>query len=57
MQVKQVYGVTLDRGFKPTSNARLAATFNETKKFADALRKYDKQVSAQLQAIKGARST
>lgn len=53
LQVRQHYGVTIDRGFKPTSNARLAATFSETKKFADALRIYDKQVSAQLQAIKG----
>jgi hypothetical protein len=53
MQVRQNYGVTIDRGFKPTSNARLAATFAETKRFADALRKFDKQCSAHLKEVKG----
>jgi hypothetical protein len=54
LQVRQNYGVTVDRAFKPTSNARLAATFGETKRFADALRKFDKQCSAHLQGVKGA---
>jgi hypothetical protein len=53
MQVRQNYGVTIDRGFKPTSNARLSATFAETKRFADALRKFDKQCSAHLREVKG----
>ena len=56
LQVRQNYGVTIDRAFKPTSNARLAATFGETKRFADALRKFDKQCSAHLQGVKGVAS-
>lgn len=55
VQVRQNYGVTIDKGFKATSNARLAATFQETKRFADALRKFDKQCSGHLQSVKGAR--
>ena len=57
LQVRQNYGVTIDRAFKPTSNARLAATFGETKRFADALRKFDKQCSAHLQGVKGVASS
>lgn len=53
MQVRQNYGVTIDRGFRPTSNARLAETFTETKRFADALRKFDKYCSVHLKGVKG----
>ena len=53
VQVRQNYGVTIDRGFRPTSNARLSETFAETKRFADALRKFDKYCSAHLKGVKG----
>jgi hypothetical protein len=53
LQIRQNYGVTVDRGFRPTSNARLQATFAEAKKFADALKKFDKQCTAHLKGVKG----
>lgn len=52
MQIRQNCGVT--KGLKPTSNSRLQATFAETKKFADALKHYDKKCTAHLKAVKGA---
>lgn len=48
--IRQNCGVT--KGLKPTSNSRLQATFTETKKFADALKHYDKKCTAHLKAVK-----
>lgn len=50
--IRQNYGVTVDKGFRPTSNARLQATFAEAKAFADALKRFDKQCTAHLKAVK-----
>jgi hypothetical protein len=47
-------GVGVDRAFMVTSNRRVQTTYVDTKRFADALRKYDKQIKAHLKSMKGA---
>jgi hypothetical protein len=54
MQFRQHYKITIDRGFRPTSNARLESTFAETKRFADSLKKFDKYCTAHIKGVKGA---
>lgn len=53
VQSRQQLGLTLDRTFKPTPNTRLQATFQETKKFAESLRRFDKQIHLHMKSIKG----
>jgi len=44
-----------NKHFTPTSNSRVQSTFIETRKFAEALKKYDKQTAQHVKNIAGAR--
>jgi hypothetical protein len=55
LQARQTTGVG-NKNFESTSKTRVAHTYDELTKFANALRKFDKEATAHLNSVKGALS-